>query len=291
MDEKKSITIFQADSFTDTPFKGNPAGVCISEEPLDDELMQNIAAEMNLSETAFAVPKTKTPISKTDKFKLRWFTPKCEVNLCGHATLATARVLYDIFEVKSDTLTFSTRSGELITSRQDDLIQLDFPAGDPQPVELPEYMINALNLFESGQDKLIHGASMCSKTKILLVRFTEPGVIYSVSPNFKDLIDAEEAMGTGGIAITSEGDGSYDFISRFFAPCYGIDEDPVTGAAHTVLTPYWAVMLKKKKMIAFQASKRGGEVLVEFKDDPKWGKHRVLLSGRAVIIMEGVIRI
>jgi len=288
---KDSITIFQVDSFTDTPFKGNPAGVCVLEKTLDDELMQNIAAEMNLSETAFAVPKTKTPITRTDKFNLCWFTPKCEVNLCGHATLATARVLYDIFEVKNDTLTFSTHSGDLITNRRDDFIQLDFPAGDPQPVELPEYMIDALNLYENGLDQFIHGASQCQKTNILLVRFSKPEIIVDISPKFNDLFHAEEAMGTKGIIVTAGGEGPYDFISRFFAPCYGIDEDPVTGAAHTVLTPYWTLMLKKKKLIADQASKRGGELIVELKEDAKKSRNRVLISGKAVIIMQAVMKI
>jgi PhzF family phenazine biosynthesis protein len=287
----KEITIFQVDSFTDQVFKGNPAGVCVTEEPLDDQVMQCIAAEMNLSETAFALKITAGPMVDAYKFNLRWFTPKCEVDLCGHATLATARILHDIYELKHDKLTFTSRSGDLGVTRKNEFHQLDFPAGDPQHVELPEYMRNALNLYESGLDELLQETLQCRKTKKLLLRFKDKRAVYEAAPDFNQLIQAEAAFGSIGTIFTAMGDQPYDFVSRFFAPLYGINEDPVTGSAHTVLTPYWAGMLNKKKMLAYQASKRGGELIVEMRNDPKGHRHRVLISGKSVIVMQGVIKI
>ena len=291
MQPVNSITIFQVDSFTHEPFKGNPAGVCITETALDEPTMQNIAAEMNLSETAFVVPITAGKLVDAYKFKLRWFTPTTEVDLCGHATLASAKVLYDIYELKHDKLTFDTKSGDLIVSHWEEMIQLDFPAGDPQPVELPHYFFHALNLHERGLDSLFQESFQCQRTKILLLRFTESRAVREIAPNFSDLLQAEDSFKCKGVIITAPGKDPYDFISRFFAPSLGINEDPVTGAAHTILTPYWSMMLKKKKMSAFQASKRGGVLQVELKNDPKGFRHRVLIAGEAVIMLQGVIRI
>jgi len=291
MREVNSITIFQVDSFANEPFKGNPAGVCITETALDEPTMQNIAAEMNLSETAFIVPVTAGKLVDAYKFKLRWFTPTTEVDLCGHATLATAKVLYEIYELNHDKLTFDTKSGDLIISRQDEMIKLDFPAGDPQPVELPDYFFHALNLHEKGLDSLFQEAFQCQRTQILLLRFAESRAIREIAPNFSDLLQAEDSFGCKGVIITAPGQDPYDFISRFFAPSMGISEDPVTGAAHTVLTPYWSMMLNRKKMLAYQASKRGGVLKVELKNDPKGFRHRVLIGGEAVIMLQGVIRI
>ncbi len=291
MKQVNSITIFQVDSFTNEPFKGNPAGVCISDTALDEPTMQNIAAEMNLSETAFAVPVTAGKLVDAYKFKLRWFTPTTEVDLCGHATLATAKVLYEIYELNHDRLTFDTKSGDLMVSRQDELIQLDFPAGDPQPIELPDYFFKTLNLHERDLDSLFQEAFQCRRTKILLLRFTKSRAISEIAPNYSDLAQAEDSFGCKGIIVTAPGHDPYDFISRFFAPSLGINEDPVTGAAHTVLTPYWSMMLNKKKMSAYQASKRGGALIVELKSDPKGFHHRVLIAGQAVIMLQGVIKI
>jgi len=287
----KSITFFQVDSFTGEPFKGNPAGVCVLDEPLDETTMQNIAAEMNVSETAFAIPITTGNILNAFKFKLRWFTPQCEVDLCGHATLATARVLYDIYEVKAETITFDTKSGDLHVKRTNNQIQLDFPAGDPLPVELPDYFKGALGLYEAEMADSFHEAFQCSKLKMLLVRLNNTEAVKNISPDFNSLIQAEDAFGSKGVIVAAVGDKPYNFTSRFFAPGLGINEDPVTGAAHTVLCPYWSVMLKKTKMRAFQASKRGGEMTVELKKDPKGFNNRVLLTGKAVIVIEGLVRL
>jgi len=279
----KSITIFQVDSFTGVLFKGNPAGVCITDKALNDKIMQNIALEMNLSETAFVTPSNYGSISSSSKFTIRWFTPACEVDLCGHATLAAAKILYRIYNCKAEIIKFASKSGELLISKQDDLIQLDFPVGDPQPVELPEYFKDALRFSDTDWSNYYVQACQCKNMGILLICFKSADIIRNISPNFTDLANAELAFGNKGIIITAEEGEDYDFISRFFAPGVGINEDPVTGAAHTVLTPYWSAKLNKLKMRAYQASQRGGEVHVELKDN------RVLLSGKAVIALEGVM--
>jgi len=291
MPQDKSITIFQVDSFSDVPFKGNPAGVCILEKPLDDKTMQDIAAEMNLAETAFVVPITAGPLVNAYKFKIRWFTPTTEVPLCGHATLAAARVLYDIYQIKNDVLTFDSQISDLTVRKLNDMIQLDFPAGEPQPVELPEYFKNALNFHQDDIDDMFQEALQCRLLGMLLLRFRDASVIRKISPNFSDLVQAEDSFGSKGVIVTAEDESTYDFISRFFAPSLGINEDPVTGAAHAILTPYWSAMLKKKKMRAFQASKRGGVLNVELKTDPKGFRHRVLISGKAIIVLEGVMKL
>jgi PhzF family phenazine biosynthesis protein len=252
-------------------------------------IMQNIATEMNLSETAFAVKESASSIAATAKFNLRWFTPKCEVDLCGHATLATAKVLHEIFEVNSDTITFATKSGELTATRKGDYHWLDFPAGDPRPVDLPDMVIKALSLYDSNLDGLLLESYQCSKTKILLLRFKEMKAVHEITPDFGALLRAEEAFGSKGIIVTAEGEKDYDFISRFFAPIYGIDEDPVTGAAHTVLTPYWSKVLRKKKMQAYQASRRGGELVVELREEPNIQTRRVLIGGKSVIVIRGTM--
>jgi len=292
MDTSGTITIFQVDAFADEPFKGNPAGVCILERPLDDVVMQNIAGEMNLSETAFAVPVAPgATIAGAFKFKLRWFTPTCEVDLCGHATLATAKILYDIFEVKHETIAFDSRSGELRVRRDNELIQLDFPAGDPQPTKLPDYYLNALGRYRTDLAEKVVAAARCTRTGILLVHLNDPDEVKKIAPDFADLVQAEDSFGSKGVCVTAAARQPYDFISRFFAPGLGINEDPVTGAAHTVLAPYWQAVLNKRKMTAFQASARGGEVLVEVHDDMGGHRRRVLISGKAVIVMEAVMKL
>ncbi|MCD6161225.1 MAG: PhzF family phenazine biosynthesis protein [candidate division Zixibacteria bacterium] len=281
----RTITLFQVDSFTDVAFKGNPAGVCITDKALDDKVMQNIALEMNLSETAFAVPANYGSVSSSSKFSLRWFTPSCEVDLCGHATLAAAKILYNIYNIKAETIKFDSKSGELLVSKHDDLIQLDFPIGDPQPIELPGYFRAALRLSDADWANSFTQASQCKKLGMLLICFKSADMIKNISPNFTDLANAELAFGNRGVIITAEEKKDYDFISRFFAPGFGINEDPVTGAAHTVLAPYWSAKLNKSKMRAYQVSQRGGVVLMQMQDD------RVLLSGKAVIVLEGVIHL
>ena len=272
------LKIFQVDSFTDRPFGGNPAGVCILEKAIPDQLMQSIAGEMNLSETAFAVPRTDVNIAEQSKFDLRWFTPTVEVDLCGHATLATARVLFDSYEVNAPAIRFYTKSGKLNVSRKGELLAMDFPVDLTEEIESPLDVLNALGLEKAVK------VSKSLRMKKLVVEVENQAIVRSLKPNFSDLLRAENDLGSSGVIVTASGDDSgYDFISRFFAPGFGINEDPVTGAAHTVLGPYWAEKLGKTNLKAYQASARGGEMELIVRDD------RINLIGQAVIVLEGEI--
>ena len=255
--------IFQIDAFTDEPFKGNPAAVCILEEPADEKWMQNVAREMNLSETAFLVPKP-------DAFDLRWFTPTTEVDLCGHATLASAHALWEDGVLKMDQpARFNTRSGLLTARLKGEWIELDFPANTVATIPPPEGLVEALGVEEKfiGWDGTDY-----------LVEVEGEKIIADLQPDLKAL----KAFPVRGVIVTSRADSTeYDFVSRFFAPGAGIDEDPVTGSAHCSLGPFWATRLGKRKMLGYQASSRGGFVLVSLKDD------RILLGGQAVTVFRG----
>jgi PhzF family phenazine biosynthesis protein len=285
------ITIFQVDAFTDRPFHGNPAAVCVLDRALDDVIMQKIAMEMNVSETAFATPAHKSGIVNSDRFGIRWFTPTCETTLCGHATLAAAKVIYDIFENKSETLIFHSKIGDVYVARRGGYLQLDYPAVQPQPTELSDYMADALRLEQSGIIDNFMEACESVNPKMLLLRFRDPNSIKMVTPDFFDLYQLQISLGYEEVIVTARGEDRYDFVSRSFTPSLGIDEDPVSGAAHTLLTPYWCGLLNKKSLIAYQDSKRGGEIIVELKDDPRGFRKRVLLSGKAVIVMEAIINL
>ena len=257
------IPIYQVDAFTSNLFGGNPAAVCPLTEWIDPGLMQGIAAENNLSETAFFV-------KKNDFYELRWFTPEIEVDLCGHATLATGFVLFNHLNYNDGEIKFETKSGRLTVTRSDDLITLDFPASPPEKADPPDCLIEGLGKkpFE------------VYKSRDYLALFETEKEVLSIQPDFKILGKLE----TLGIIITAKGDTS-DFVSRFFAPSAGIDEDPVTGSAHTTLVPFWAKKLNKTKFHAFQVSKRGGELFCQLAGD------RVLISGRAKTYLTGEIKI
>ncbi|MEE9554035.1 MAG: PhzF family phenazine biosynthesis protein [candidate division Zixibacteria bacterium] len=272
------IKIFQVDSFTDVPFKGNPAGVCILEKPLSDELMQSIAAEMNVAETAFAVPVGDKDIKSQNRFNLRWFTPTVEVDLCGHATLATAKVLFDEYNINSETISFATKSGELSVSRNGDKLAMDFPADPTDHIEIPEEALKAYGIRESIE------ARKSRRMGMPLIEVASADIVRSVKPDFSRIMGLDGEFGSAIITARSD-DANYDFISRFFAPKFGIDEDPVTGAAHTVLGPYWAEKLGKTILKAYQASARGGEVELNVRGD------RIELIGQAVIVLEGEMEI
>jgi PhzF family phenazine biosynthesis protein len=252
----------QVDAFTDRPFQGNPAAVFLLEGPQDPSWMQLVAREMNLSETAFL---HRLP----EGFGLRWFTPAVEVDLCGHATLASAHALWS--EGHADpgtTLRFFTRSGELTASREGDWITLDFPATGPSPCEPPEGLLPAL-----GAEAVYVG-----KTRFdYLAELTSEEAVRGLRPDGHRL----RSLGVRGVIVTAPGASPYDFVSRFFAPGAGIDEDPVTGSAHCALGPYWQGRTGKGEFLAYQASARGGEVRVRTRGD------RVLLSGRAVTVLRG----
>jgi PhzF family phenazine biosynthesis protein len=257
--------IYQVDAFTKEPYKGNPAGVCILPEAKDEEWMQAVAREMNVAETSFLLA------SGADTFQLRWFTPTVEVDLCGHATLASAHILWEVGLVKDDVqILFNTRSGALKAARAGDWIQLDFPAEPaeqemPTPVELSDAL--GLRLERVRRNRFD-----------FLVEVENEEVLRSLEPEMKLL----RALPVRGVIVTSRSDDAkYDFVSRFFAPGAGVDEDPVTGSAHCCLGPYWAERLGKDEMLAYQASARGGEVRV------KVAGGRVLLGGQAVTVLRG----
>ncbi|MFH1701784.1 MAG: PhzF family phenazine biosynthesis protein [Candidatus Zixiibacteriota bacterium] len=255
-------TIIQVDSFTEKPFAGNPAGVCLLDGPAEEGWMQSVANEMNLSETAFLY-------KKGDDYNLRWFTPAIEVKMCGHATLAAAYVLFNDNHVSFDRrITFHTLSGQLYASLNGEWIELNFPVRiskeEPVPVGFEEALGFKPSYFaEAGEDCL----AVCDSEE----------TIRNLSPN----ISAIEKLSIRGLIVTARGSGEYDFISRFFAPAVGIPEDPVTGSAHCTLAPYWMNVLGKKEMIGYQASPRGGAVRVRVEDD------RVVLAGKAVIVIRG----
>lgn len=258
------LRIFQADAFASTLFKGNPAAVIPMDEWLSDEIMQQIAAENNLSETAFFIPED-------DHYHIRWFTPKSEVKLCGHATLATAHVLFNELNFKGEIISFNSKSGILTVSKLGDKLQLDFPADFVQPVEEISIFSEA---FGSWPLKTFKG-----KTDYLLL-FDSEETIRNINPDFQQLKQANAR----GIIVTAPGN-EVDFVSRFFAPGVGVDEDPVTGSAHTCLIPFWSAKLKKTELTARQISHLGGQLWCTLKDD------RVLIAGKAVTYLCGEIEV
>lgn len=256
------LPIFQVDAFADTLFKGNPAAVVPLTEWLPDRTMQQIAAENNLSETAFFIAEGKG-------FGIRWFTPKTEVNLCGHATLATAHVLFKEWEYEGDSLSFNSKSGILMVRKVEDKLQLDFPADNVQEIEITPLFTEAL-----GMQAL---AAYKGRTDYLLL-FDSEESIRAIRPDFQ-LLRKTDAR---GIIVTAKGT-TVDFASRFFAPAVGVNEDPVTGSAHTTLIPFWAQSLQKKEMTALQLSERGGELWCSLEG------MRVLIAGKAVTYLKGEI--
>lgn len=258
------IPIYQVDAFTDHIFGGNPAAVCPLKEWLTKNEMQTIAMENNLSETAFFVPKD-------DYFEIRWFTPKVEINLAGHPTLATAWVIFNELNYTKEIIKFvSPLSGELLVEKKDDLITMDFPSDKPEPIEVPANLIEALGIEPTE----------VLNARDLLVVYENQSVIERIKPDFGIL----EKLDTFGIIVTAPSD-NCDFVSRFFAPRAGINEDPVTGSAHTILIPYWAEKLKKDKLSAIQISERKGILDCEYHDN------RVKIAGKAKLFMKGEIYI
>lgn len=263
-----TVRIYQVDAFTREPFKGNPAAVCPLESERPAAWMQAVAAEMNLSETAFLVPRD-------DGYGLRWFTPSKEVKLCGHATLASAHVLFENGRIDSGkTARFRTKSGLLTAEREGSAIALDFPAMEMAEDELPAEVVAALGVtprFVSRTDPERHDLDY-------LIELNSESEVRAVKPDFGRLAKALSA----GFMVTAPGEGEgYDFVSRFFCPAWGIDEDPVTGSAHCCLAPHWGARFGKKEMVGFQASSRGGFVGTKLMGD------RVRLLGDAVTVLIG----
>jgi PhzF family phenazine biosynthesis protein len=264
------------DAFTKEAFKGNPAAVCILQDKLNDNVLQSIASEMNLSETAFLHPLEKKTLKKTSTFSLRWFTPKVEVSLCGHATLATAAVLFCDIKTLKDEIMFKTKSGDLSARKEMKGICLDFPTDEPVKIDPPQDLIRACGVTR------FKSAAFGRKTKKLLIHLFHEEDVKNLKPNYERMKSTKAKEETKGVIVTASAKPPYDFVSRFFAPWIGINEDPVTGAAHTILAPYWSKILKKKEMLAYQASQRGGELIVRLKSN-----ERVDLIGNAVIVLKG----
>lgn len=257
------MKIYQVDTFTEEPFGGNPAAVCILESKPTDKWMQDVAAEMNLAETAFLLPMN-------DGYNLRWFTPYFEIDLCGHATLASAHILKEKgYTSEGQEVNFYTKSGLLTAKSDDGWIRLNFPATPEKEVEAPVELINALNINPVYIGKNIFD---------YIIEVETEDIVRNLKPDFTKLMKIDMR----GVIITSRST-DYDFVSRFFAPEIGIFEDPVTGSSHCCLGPYWKDRLGKNEFIAYQASSRGGVLRVQVDDD------RVLISGKAVTVLEGEI--
>ncbi len=254
------MEIYQVDAFATEAFHGNPAAVCLLDGVRSDAWMQSVAAEMNLAETAFVE-------RRGDEFGLRWFTPTVEVDLCGHATLATAHVLWEHGDSRT-CLSFRTRSGQLSAQRAEGGIRLDFPADPVAPVDTPPRLVQAL-----GAQPVAVGRGR----SFYLAELEDAATVRTLTPAIATIA----TLDVSGVIVTAPGDGQSDFVSRFFAPAFGIAEDPVTGAAHCCLGPYWQPRVGRTRMVGYQASARGGFVGVEVHGE------RVLLAGHAVTVVRG----
>lgn len=258
------MKVYQVDAFTDVTFKGNPAAICIMEQDYDDTLLQNIAMEMNLSETAFMKQTSE------NEFNLRWFTPEMEVALCGHATLASAHVLWTSNLVKEDqAIHFNTQSGILIAKKNGEWIELDFPKGNLKESDGDAHLFEALAISPKAiyEDDIVY-----------LLEFDNEDDIHNLKPDLNTLQKARKEE----VIVTSKSDSAdYDFVSRFFGPAIGVDEDPATGSAHCYLAPYWIEQLEKEEVLGFQASKRTGYL------NCRLNGSRVIIQGKAKTILEG----
>jgi len=257
------IDLYQIDAFANNIFEGNPAAVCPLDTWLTDSTMQSIAAENNLSETAFFVEKDNI-------FHIRWFTPVAEVNLCGHATLASAHIIFNELNYTQAQITFSSKSGQLLVTKENDRLIMDFPAQRPIICEVPTQLKKSFQ----------HAEFQCFKHEDYFLMFSSESDIINASPDMQLLREID----LRGVCISAPSK-NYDFVSRFFAPKYGIDEDPVTGSSFTQLIPYWSKILNKKELRAKQISARGGEVNGENMGD------RVLISGKTVKYLSGIISV
>ncbi|MED3661229.1 PhzF family phenazine biosynthesis protein [Ureibacillus terrenus] len=258
----KELPIYQIDAFTGEPFKGNPAAVVVLDEWLPDEIMQQIAMENNLSETAFVVHRQK------GEYELRWFTPKTEIDLCGHATLAAAFAVFNYLEPSVAEVRFHTKSGLLTVVKEGSLLVMTFPSREGEPCEMPEALVKGLGK---------------KPKEVYLAR--DYLAVFETEEEIRNLeIDLEELkkLDAFGVIATAKGNGA-DFVSRFFAPKAGIDEDPVTGSAHCTLVPYWKKMLRKEEFVALQLSPRGGKLYC------KDLGMEIQIGGEAVVYMEGKI--
>jgi PhzF family phenazine biosynthesis protein len=267
------IPVYQVDAFTDKPFSGNPAAVCPLTEWIPEGVMQSIAGEMNLSETAFFVPRPGS--GERSEYDLRWFTPVVEVELCGHATLASGHVIFNHMQPELERVTFHTRSGELGVSRREDLLELDFPADPPVQTVNPDRINAIVAALGSTPKEVLHGS-------FTMAVFETQVEVAKLDPDIPAIAKLDQPW---VIATAPANAGEYDFVSRFFAPAAGIDEDPATGSTHTLLMPYWSSRLGKTRLVARQISKRAGVFYCEMAGD------RVKIAGHTVEVMTGMLDI
>lgn len=256
------LKMYQVDAFASEVFKGNPAAVCPLDSWLPDAAMQSIAMENNLAETAFFVPQG-------DGYHLRWFTPETEIDLCGHATLGSAYIVFRFLKPDALSVAFDTRSGRLTVDRDGEWLTLDFPARPPEPATPCHNLLAALG----GAPEAVYAS------RDYMVVYNSAAEILALKPNMSALMDLDRFA----VIVTAPGDGECDFVSRFFAPAHGVPEDPVTGSAHCTLVPYWAERLGKSELLARQVSRRGGELRCTLSGD------RVRMSGKGVLFLTGEI--
>ena len=272
------IPIYIVDAFTKGPFKGNQAGVCLLKNQLDDQILQNIAFEMNLSETAFIISNDeKKDFSQSKSFKLRWFTPKNEIDLCGHATLASAHILLNELHNTGE-IVFDTLSGYLTVSLENNKLKMDFPINESTPAKPISEVISYLSLNKKDIIAFEYDKNLAN----YLIEVQNENVLRQIEPDFLGLSKYTSSdIKITGIIVTSKGEGFYDFSSRYFAPWVGINEDPVTGSSHTTLAPYWRKKLHKNLFQTIQLSKRTGTMEVKIEGQ------RVIIKGSAFTTLQG----
>ncbi len=275
----ESNPFYLVDAFTTQPYSGNPAGVYLHMSQMTPKQMQLIACEINASETAFPVPLDAPPFEVASRFHLRWFSPRVEVPLCGHATLATAHVLFREMKNQNRVLWFETQSGELVVRHEGDYYAMDFPAGIAKPIDADVSIYSALGIQENSVLDILY----CDSPNKLLVVVDDEHVVRGLAPDFLRLREISRKYNAGSIVVTCRSTSpDYDFVSRNFAPIRGVNEDPVTGSSHVILGPYWQEQLHKSQLTGFQASPRGGVVMVEVVDDS-----RIIHKGTALTISRG----
>lgn len=278
--QRTRIETFLVDAFTDRPFTGNPAAVCLLESVLPPSMMRKIAAEMNLSETAF-LTAIDGDFRNAARFRIRWFTPLVEVPLCGHATLATAAVIFEEKRNSAESLLFESKSGPLAARKSPCGFTLDFPSNPPHPCSIPQGILEGLGIRSGGRS-----CWLSKEAEMLLVPLASHAEVRSLTPDYGRLLAVSERAEAQGVIVTAPGPEGFDFCSRYFGPWEGLNEDPVTGSAHTVLAPYWSTLLGKSSFRALQASERTGILDVKLLNS-----ERVELTGKARLVLRGTLEI
>ncbi|HWQ29661.1 MAG TPA: PhzF family phenazine biosynthesis protein, partial [Negativicutes bacterium] len=272
------IPVYQVDAFTSLVCKGNPAAVCLVDRWPEDRAMQDIAAELNLSETTFLCPQENEGSEEAGKYSIRWFAPRTEVSLCGHATLAASKVIFDCLGFKGEKIIFDSAGGTLESRRHVKGFTLDFPKDEPVESGPAADILEAMGIGKYRD--IFYGRN----TGKLVVRLQSAAEVRSLRPDFERLKSVKVCFPVKGVGVTAEGDGEYDIVSRYFNPWAGVNEDPVTGSVHTVLAPYWSQILGRKELKAWQASERGGELLIRVLEGD-----RLEFIGDAVVVLKGEI--